>query len=506
MVYRGKPSPGCALCRTRRVKCDRRQPSCSQCLRVKRQCSGYQDLHALRFFDQTEAVATKAQARAAQKREAEAEAAAAAADRTVAVALQLPIAHVPTSIHEQAMSHSLRCYVGTDQGRGILSYLPELLKTDPSDALLSTLRAIGLSSISRLHNLPGLKRSAGEEYCLALRATNRDLQHASTAVSDSTLATVVLLGLYEIIECHESDILHGWYNHVQGSIKLLELRGKKQLESPAGLELFRIVRLQITMSNLFYRTKYYDSPGIASLSKLAAAIPGSDSQAMESLYAILIPLNELSIAINDAYKRDGFSGNTAPLIAQALRLDAELASWAISLDPSWHYTTVTTDGNTNSTKDIPLTPLDPEYHLYPHLVVAALWNHYRHARIVLHEMLRPMCASKSPSTTIPETHHLLLAQSRTITTQMLKEICASAPYFFTSDEKRYAAVVRLPWALFVAADCTEASEGTKGWIADVLERLAASTGVQQARLMAGMIRGGGHGMRLIPGKEKNVVI
>lgn len=39
-------------------------------------------------------------------------------------------------------------------------------------------------------------------------------------------------------------MVHGWVNHVRGAIKLLELRGEKQLASAVGIELFTVVRLQ----------------------------------------------------------------------------------------------------------------------------------------------------------------------------------------------------------------------------------------------------------------------
>ncbi|KAL2803352.1 hypothetical protein BJX63DRAFT_437005 [Aspergillus granulosus] len=448
----------------------------------EKKCSGYQDLNALRFFDQTEAVAAKAQARAAAaaQQQAAEQAALAAAKRAAA----LPIIALPTSIHEQALSHTLKCYVGTDQSRGTLSYLPALLRTDPSDALQAAVRAIGLASISRIHHIPTLQRSASEEYSLALRVTNSNLQHASSAKSDSTLATVLLLGLYEIIACHGSDMLGGWLNHVQGAIKLLELRGEEQLKSPAGMELFTIA-----MSNLFFRTKYHTSAGIASLSRLAIALRDSNSHAVETFYAILIPFNNLSIAVKDAHTRDGFRGNIAPLITKALRLDADLASWAVSLEPAWRYTIVQHPPS-HSHNRLPLTLHDTEYHTYPNISAAALWNHYRYARIVLHEMLLSLVSSVTndiPEEEMPPETQQILLQSSSLTQQLVKDVCASVPFFFTSDEARFTAVARLPWPLFVAADCTYASPYTRDWIVQVLDLLARSTGVQQARIMADLL-------------------
>ena len=48
----------------------------------------------------------------------------------------------------------------------------------------------------------------------------------------------------------------GWKNHVQGAIKLLELRGVEQLNSRAGLELFTTVRFQ-SVGHLFQKGVFW---------------------------------------------------------------------------------------------------------------------------------------------------------------------------------------------------------------------------------------------------------
>lgn len=96
------------------------------------------------------------------------------------------------------MSYMFTRYVGTQQSRGLLSYLPQVLREDPSPALKATIKAVGLASISRAHSLPDLKYAAGMEYSAALLATSRALQNAAAAKSDSTLAAVVMLSTYEV--------------------------------------------------------------------------------------------------------------------------------------------------------------------------------------------------------------------------------------------------------------------------------------------------------------------
>ena len=44
-----------------------------------------------------------------------------------------------------------------------------------------------------------------------------------------------------------------WINHVEGATRLLELRGTVQMELPAGLALFTLVRMQTVCA---YITRY----------------------------------------------------------------------------------------------------------------------------------------------------------------------------------------------------------------------------------------------------------
>jgi hypothetical protein len=62
MVYCGKASQGCQNCRTRRIKCDKLRPDCSQCVRVGKKCPGYRDQLSLMFRDESSKVIQKAHA------------------------------------------------------------------------------------------------------------------------------------------------------------------------------------------------------------------------------------------------------------------------------------------------------------------------------------------------------------------------------------------------------------------------------------------------------------
>lgn len=59
MVNTGKPSGGCKLCRSRRIKCDETKPGCLKCLRAKKPCPGYRDPFDGKIRDETQATIRK---------------------------------------------------------------------------------------------------------------------------------------------------------------------------------------------------------------------------------------------------------------------------------------------------------------------------------------------------------------------------------------------------------------------------------------------------------------
>lgn len=114
-----------------------------------------------------------------------------------------------------------------------------------------------------------------------------------------------------------------------------------------------------------------------------------------------------------------------------------------------------------------------------------------------------MCLNVSERQAMPKSQQIML-KSSTINKHLVKDVCSSVPHFFTSGEAGFGGVARLPWPLFVAADCTNISPHGKNWIAQILDIIATSAGVQQARILSHFIKEGRHGFNLIPEKSKEV--
>lgn len=172
-------------------KCDRGRPSCSQCRRIGQNCPGYQDPNALRFYDQSDEVVAKAQARHKTRQKPQ--------EPTILTQLA-PLSSNPISEYpeEWATSYTIAFYVGTAENRGVLPFVPELISQVPSPALEAAVKAIGLASIAKIHQLPKIKYIARQEYGKALLATNNALHDPFMAKSDSTLTAVIMLGMYEV--------------------------------------------------------------------------------------------------------------------------------------------------------------------------------------------------------------------------------------------------------------------------------------------------------------------
>ncbi|KAE8392590.1 Zn(II)2Cys6 transcription factor [Aspergillus alliaceus] len=488
MVYRGKPSPACEPCRTRRLKCDQRRPSCSQCIRAKRECLGYRDVTALSFYDQSNEIIGKARLTKATSK---------------ALSCQRPMAKshrqsspvvfpsLTFSVNDQATGFVFSHYVrSAKHTRGHLDFLPSLLQTDTSPAVTACMSAVGLASLANIHMSPELMLAARQEYSVALAETSAALRDQEVATSDSTLAAVELLSMYEIVACQGPPLIGRWLNHIEGGVKLIELRGADQLNRQAGLELFTQLRLQIALGNIYKKAK---TPSwLLDLSREALKYRGdTGDQVLDYFFRILVEVGNLVAAI-----RENTYDHSATVLRSALNLDAELITWAMSIDPRWKYTVV--EVKKTDDEDHRLHPIyGDHYHVYPNMMVSMVWNNYRFTRIILHEVIPFLCSRQSQELGRAPTYGPSEAHSAAITQQLAEDICASVPYHLgkagSSDGSTLGipfagGVLRLMWPLFIASDCQGSSPEMRAWIAQCLDKIGHGVGINMALTMAQILR------------------
>lgn len=160
------------------------------------------------------------------------------------------VLHFP--VREQASCHFISNYVLIPrQGctRGYMEYILPLLNSEGDAPHFR--QAFDACAYASLGNRVGpgndLESKALGAYTKALSLTFSALKDPNLMKQDSTLASILLLGLFENITAKQIGML-AWGSHIEGAIQLVKARGRKQLRTKSGLLLFIAVRTQMVGS------------------------------------------------------------------------------------------------------------------------------------------------------------------------------------------------------------------------------------------------------------------
>lgn len=385
---------------------------------------------------------------------------------------------------------------------GCLSTAPGSRYENP--AVMLAIETIGLASVANVQRVSALMVAAREQYAEAVSWTNIMLSSSKESISDSTLAAVILLGMFEVVTGTGINSIHFWRNHIKGATRLIELRGVNQLRSPLGLQMFTQLRTQIVINNIYWETN--TSPLIAELSACAENLRYSDDTHVDSLANIVIRLSSFCVTAKTSQISD-----PATLILQGMAIDTNLVSWANSLPDGWAYTTV--KAGEGSLYSRPGILLRGEYHIYPSMWIGTAWNHYRSGRIIVNEVILDQLAElqrRSPGAA--EENARLEIQSRKVLAQMVEDICAGALYHIgpcllddlttipsnslshghssLTQQNVAAGGYLLMWPAFLAAACSYTHTEAHHWLTQCLEKIGYRMGIRQALAMVALLRQG----------------
>lgn len=259
------------------LQCDRLQPGCTQCSRKQIVCPGYRDPSEFYFRDETANAAYKVQNRKPRRRlpaktkqqsqsvaegDAQKQHAGSSGTPTIAAtprqAVGTLVNHwspsssssstppsdgevvryrsISSPIEDLARTYFMTDYIATSP----FDYLPKLCPygLTGNDAMSASILAASFASLSLKISDPKLMKQARVQYASALCQTNQALSSPKLAVEDSTLAAVLLLGLFEAIVFSGQQSMDSWNQHTLGSVELLRMRGSQQFETALGRKLF----------------------------------------------------------------------------------------------------------------------------------------------------------------------------------------------------------------------------------------------------------------------------
>ncbi|KAE8143733.1 hypothetical protein BDV38DRAFT_289614 [Aspergillus pseudotamarii] len=227
-------SRSCGNCRAVKRRCDRQLPHCGQCTRTREQCSGYRDEWDLVFRNQTDDTIKRTMERRAPKEDQ-------AALPPNCNSRPLPSPGLGSSLDELGVNYFLYNFITGSQSssRGYLDYIPAVYTADshhPS-MLVASMAAIGLVTLANTTRQPQLAKHARAKYSEAINQVNIALTSPTESVKDSTLMSVISLGLFEYVSDFTS-----WARHVRGAAALVVARGKSQFSTSAAFPIFNQVR------------------------------------------------------------------------------------------------------------------------------------------------------------------------------------------------------------------------------------------------------------------------
>ncbi|KAE8140103.1 hypothetical protein BDV38DRAFT_36597 [Aspergillus pseudotamarii] len=487
MAYRPRISKGCGNCRTRRIKCDQAEPTCSQCVRAFFSCPGYRDPQQVHYRNENEKVRSRvrsaqyrAQRRVSSAKETAPQSRRAFKAAVVAQSLQSLPASLPSSTSAESVGFFFRYYV-LDDVHNIPIYLSAsqmevLAATSPS--VMQSLVAVGLAGLSNIKKSTDLRTKATEEYTQALHLINSTLKDETQRKSDATLAATMLLGMFEVLTCNTPSSLQSWAQHVRGAAVLIEMRGAEQIKWIVGMRMFTHLRVQIIASCLHWRLSVPASIVHWSLQAMTERST-ADAKADELVDLVAGVARLLSQArMNLAFD----------IVPSAATIDRCLRRWRHSLPPRWTYQTVREPPERDRSSSHMKFYYTQVYHLYPDLWACNIWNFYRSARILLNQLILNTAEISG------QAEHVQIRQT---VVQLATEIAESVPFALRLVDNGATEFPSLDhclggftilWPLYVAANTSPLGSTLREWVVERLETIGNDMGIGQAQFMARTLR------------------
>ncbi|KLU89042.1 hypothetical protein, variant [Magnaporthiopsis poae ATCC 64411] len=480
MVYCGKPSKGCSNCRERKIRCDQREPACGQCEKRQAECPGYRNQVDLMFRDESSHVIKKAKAKA-RRRDPDAALGAshdqplsasesdsaspepngsrglcvltrsACSPRDPESLLQLSappaVAHGPDWHRSPSVMYALN---PTYQERGTAFFFSRFVAIDEKachqrfdfiydvwrprtlsdaphelgevDSVMASMTAVGLAGLANMTRSGDVMDSARKSYGTALRLINTALRVPGEAVKDTTMLSILILGLFEMITDRDARTAGGtvkaWHEHVNGAAVLAKIRGVGQFRTRAGIKMFmmlcQVVILSCIQQGVPMPQSVLDLRAELSRRFRSLNAPESRIEVSMPIYRVLEFRHEV---------RSGNFDTPEAAIERLIKMDDDFEHVIANLPSSYRYRTLRLPF---PHKDV----FDGICHVYPNMGKAAIWNGFRSCRLLILETILTEIHSRyryvDPAC-VPPRHAAAFAAARARLPKLCRAIVASVP-------------------------------------------------------------------------------
>jgi hypothetical protein len=412
------------------------------------------------------------------------------------------------SLEELAVNYFMANYVMKDSGPcpGVFNYAWNILAGPVADAELArvSIRAVGLAGLASTRGADIVMRKARFSYAEAIERVNVALVDSRVAANDSAIFAVMVLGLFESINCSGNESIEAWRCHINGAASLLMLRGTSQFRTKQGLQIFGEA-----LSHVITLCSRYDQPVPPRLRFLRLEMERHINGKSPSwiLSTTHIEVTDLYNQVRLEQETPFLAGEWEILLSRAAELSQRLENLFAELPVSWRFKTV--DDPTANSRFV----FRGKYHIYYNTWIAKIWDGMRACRIILNQAIYCLLLREGLTWAPHEfseggAYTSLLQRTVDTTTEMRDDILASVPqmlgfiqhevttgasYMDCSSSADPSHLVPasgayfLVWYLYLAGSLPINTLETREWIVDRLRAIRSTTGIQKAAYLADMI-------------------
>ncbi|KAM5382617.1 hypothetical protein ACJZ2D_002407 [Fusarium nematophilum] len=197
------------------------------------------------------------------------------------------------------------------------------------DPVTVSMTAVGLAGLSQVTHCLETMTRAQQSYGIALKLTHRALRDPIEVVKDTTMLAVLILGTYEFVSGHSPQTMRAWQDHVNGAAALASIRGNAQFRTKAGIRMFLMLCHSVLISCI-----QSGLPMPQALIDLRREIPPSD-ELDGPAWSVVDPIYKALQARYDI--RSGTLDNLDDIVNTLSSIDDEFSSILPELPALWRY-------------------------------------------------------------------------------------------------------------------------------------------------------------------------
>jgi hypothetical protein len=332
---------------------------------------------------------------------------------------------LPPACQEDGFAYFFSRYVTADEtvSHQKFDFLRDVWRPSPSspdthiDGVLASMTAVGLMGLASTAQSPSLMDAARKSYGTALRLTNHALQDPAEAVKDSTMLSVLILGVFEMMteSTPRTMTVEAFQEHVNGAAALARMRGPAQFQTRAGRRMFSMLCQRVVVSCVQRNVPMPDCLIELWHEMSKTAEPGNPDQR-------LMPLMWQVLQLRSDIK-SGFLSDPEIIVDRLLSIDQDIENQTSQLTPSWKYRIF-------QVKQHHPAVFGGICHLHSSLHHANVWNHILTTRILILETILAEISRdlSSFSPTLDSTRYLdAHRKARKKLRYLVRDVTASVP-------------------------------------------------------------------------------